>query len=203
MHTQVRLYNNTDGTPACFQDFDTESKPPGRYCTGHTNATARALQVQAADINQSTPDPYMQCASSCIALGLAGTAGIESGYQCWCSNYTGTRGPPATPSQCSTPCRMKSPGSYVCGGYCRMTEFRIECSSPTPPPPPPKGYACLNGACLMVENVPGVPLDVCQEICLQKYECVNGTCVVNKCSTGVPLPVCKDVCRGAPFIDKE
>ena len=55
----------------------------------------------------------------------------------------------------------------------------------------------------MVENVPGVPLDVCQEICLQKYECVNGTCVVNKCSTGVPLPVCKDVCRGAPIIDKE
>jgi hypothetical protein len=68
--------------------------------------------------------------------------------------------------------------------------------SPTPPSPPPpsQGYACLSGDCLMVENVTGVPLDVCQEMCLQKYECVHGMCVVNNCSRGVPLPVCKDVC---------
>jgi hypothetical protein len=69
-------------------------------------------------------------------------------------------------------------------------------SPPPPPPPPPQaGYACLDGACMMVENVTGVPLNVCQEMCLQKYMCVKGMCVINNCSKGVPLPVCKDVCQ--------
>ena len=66
---------------------------------------------------------------------------------------------------------------------------------PPPPPPPPQGYACLDGTCMMVENVTGVPLNVCQEMCLQKYMCVKGMCVINNCSKGVPLPVCKDVCQ--------
>jgi hypothetical protein len=66
---------------------------------------------------------------------------------------------------------------------------------PPPPPPPPQGYACLDGTCMMVEDVIGVPLNVCQEMCLHKYVCVNNTCVPYNCSKGAPLPVCKDVCQ--------
>ena len=63
------LYTNADDTVQCFQDFDTESNPPGYFCNGHTNATGRALTAKAADINQSAPDPYLTCALKCIALG--------------------------------------------------------------------------------------------------------------------------------------
>ena len=66
---------------------------------------------------------------------------------------------------------------------------------PPPPPPPPQGYACLDGACMMVENIIGVPLNVCQEMCLHKYVCVNSTCVPYNCSKGAPLPVCNEVCQ--------
>jgi hypothetical protein len=65
---------------------------------------------------------------------------------------------------------------------------------PPPPPPPPQGYACLNGDCMTVDNVTGVPLNVCHEMCLQKYMCVKGMCVVNNCSKGIPLPECKEIC---------
>jgi len=81
--------------------------------------------VKATDINQSALNPYGQCASTCVAMGLTGTAGIETGYECWCSNFTTTRGPPAAPNQCNSLC---SGGGSVCGGFCRLTEFYIECS---------------------------------------------------------------------------
>jgi hypothetical protein len=54
-----------------------------------------------------------------------GTAGIQMGYECWCSNYKGTHGPPAPPNQCNTIC---TDAGQKCGGFCRMTEFYIECS---------------------------------------------------------------------------
>jgi hypothetical protein len=47
------------------------------------------------------------------------------GYECWCSNYKGTHGPPAPPNQCNTIC---TDAGQKCGGFCRMTEFYIECS---------------------------------------------------------------------------
>jgi hypothetical protein len=69
LHLLAELYNDTDGNVMCFQDYDSDSNPPGHFCDGHTNATGRALPVKAADINQSAPDPYLQCATKCIAMG--------------------------------------------------------------------------------------------------------------------------------------
>jgi hypothetical protein len=58
------------------------------------------------------------------------------------------------------------------------TNLACDSSPPPPPPPPPpsQGYACLNDACMIVENVASVPLHVCEEMCLQPYECANGVC---------------------------
>lgn len=70
---------------------------------------------------------YWSCATSCAALNLFGTAGVENGTQCWCSptGSVGPRGHDIPKDRCDVPC----PGSkrMKCGGPCAQTQFAFAC----------------------------------------------------------------------------
>jgi hypothetical protein len=113
-----------------------------------------------------------------------GTAGIQTGYECWCSNYKGTHGPPAPSNQCNTIC---TDAGQKCGGFCRMTEFDMGC--------PPQDLGITGGlfvfvVCLFVfvcsfiylrtrlisDFQQSAALAVCVCVCMCVYVCVCVCC---------------------------
>lgn len=130
--------NATTGGADCVEDYDAESN--GRFCGAHSpNTNSRVLQTKAGNINTSNPDLYKQCALECIAKGYYGTAGIQTAYECWCSNFEGVQGYGVPSGQCNSKCADNVP----CGGFCRMTLFSYTC--------PPAASAMTGGRCLLLQ----------------------------------------------------
>eukprot|EP00038_Savillea_parva_P011615 m.198809 g.198809 ORF g.198809 m.198809 type:complete len:266 (+) comp20559_c0_seq1:169-966(+) len=123
------LKNHATNTSWCIMDFDEEDRR--HSCTkASPNMTRRVLPVAGGNIDTKKPDPYGQCAQRCVDKGLYGTAGIEDGYQCWCSHSQGLQG---NLSADQSDCNMMCPNNISCGGFCRINEFEIIC-----PPAPAK-----------------------------------------------------------------
>eukprot|EP00035_Acanthoeca_spectabilis_P033634 m.24752 g.24752 ORF g.24752 m.24752 type:complete len:235 (+) comp6114_c0_seq2:160-864(+) len=133
----VTLMNATTGGADCVEDYDAESN--GRFCGAHSpNTNSRVLQTKAGNINTSNPDLYKQCALECIAKGYYGTAGIQTAYECWCSNFEGVQGYGVPSGQCNSKCADNVP----CGGFCRMTLFSYTC--------PPAASAMTGGVIFLI-----------------------------------------------------
>jgi len=118
--------NASIGVPLCIHDTDAEHGR--RACrTLSPNTMDRVLPHQAGNIDRSKPDPYGQCIRMCVRDGLLGTAGIEDGRQCFCSNHSGPIGIAGNQSDCNVTQEGLCSGNVFCGGKCRITEFQIVC----------------------------------------------------------------------------
>eukprot|EP00043_Microstomoeca_roanoka_P002735 m.40043 g.40043 ORF g.40043 m.40043 type:complete len:445 (-) comp11684_c0_seq1:439-1773(-) len=82
-----------------------------------------------------------ECASNCYFIGFTGTAGMENGDECYCSNKQGPIGTSKPSSDCDKPCPDDS--SQTCGGLSRVSEFSFQCSAPQQ-----KYYSCAGGLCV-------------------------------------------------------
>eukprot|EP00035_Acanthoeca_spectabilis_P006061 m.120006 g.120006 ORF g.120006 m.120006 type:complete len:249 (-) comp13332_c0_seq1:58-804(-) len=124
----VAFVNASNGIPLCIHDYDSDTS--GRFCAGQSpNTTERVLPVRGGTIHHNAPNPYGQCAQLCITLGYLGTAGLEYGNQCWCSNMKGVQGIAGDQQDCNSTTHGLCPGDIACGGHCRLTEFAIVCKS--------------------------------------------------------------------------
>lgn len=114
------MASDNSGVPACFDDFDEDSTPPGKYCQGHSTATARDLTKKIAVGNMS----WTFCAMKCAQAGYMGTAGVAAGNECWCSNLAGSQGPETAADGCKQNCVGDG---NPCGYYCKITQFTFTC----------------------------------------------------------------------------
>ncbi|EGD75129.1 hypothetical protein PTSG_06784 [Salpingoeca rosetta] len=84
---------------------------------------------------------HQECAANCYRLGFTGTAGVEKGEHCWCSDEFGPVGAAAATSECDRRCQDR-PSSQRCGGNSRLSEFAFQCT------PGRKFYSCAASYCV-------------------------------------------------------
>jgi len=77
-----------DGNYGCFEDYDSDSSPPGRFCADHSAVEKRVMAKKVySDLGKKEKTlTWQMCAAMCNEKGYTGIVGIEDGDECWCSN---------------------------------------------------------------------------------------------------------------------